>query len=372
MRTEQADFVNKTKTSRIFKAKRQILLALLLALAGSGVSLETMAQSSAQVNNSIRSLERNRDFRNLQSNSQALASIRQSLNIAESNFSRGGCQSALNARQTLSRDCRIIAQQILRERREVASLEEKVQIGQTIARQREQLLNQSGSTSSVTIINQRPPSFFEQLFGSLGGNSQTIVGGEFDPQTYGTVRSVCVRKSDGYYWPVSFSTMPQYLPNDADLCNIQCRGKEVELYYYSNPGQNPEDMINLAGQKYAALPNAFSYRTEYNLANSCNVKTEAGRIELVKTAGISRAYLAVGDTNLPLPLRDPRTEVQTSVAQIGVFVTLPRPRPNLDGEAGEELTPNLSAELRVVELNGKVIRLVGPDTPYGQSTATGS
>jgi len=367
---EQADSVTKTKSGRYYNLNKRFFLIAVLALSSSFATLEVAAQSSAQINNSVRALERDQNFRRLNANSQALANLRQSLGRAENSFSRSSCQQALNAGQRLSRDCQTLARQILRERSELSDLEQRVQAGQIIARQREQLLARRGSGGgSTVVVTERPLNFLEQLFGSFGANSQIIVEGDNQLANFGTVRSVCVRKADGYYWPVSFSTVPEYLPNDAALCNAQCPGKDVDLYYYSNPGQNPKDMVNLAGRPYAALPNAFSYRNNYDLANSCTVKVEAGKIELVEVAGISRAYLSAGDSNLPLPLRDPRRVVETSIAQIFEF-PLPRPRPG--GENGTEFTPTLSAELRVVELNGKVVRLVGPDTPYGQSGATGS
>ncbi len=370
MWTRQADFVKKTRSGRFHKPGGQLVLAAVMALAGSLVSLEAGAQSSVRINNSIRALERDSNFRNLAANSQQLAATRRSLGNAENSFSRSGCQRALNSGQTLSRDCRTLARQILRERREISDLEQKVNAGQAIARQREQLLARRGEAGNSTVtITRRQPSFLEQLFGSFGPNSQTIIEGEYQFGNFGTVRSVCVRKADGYYWPVSFSTLPEYLADDAALCNRQCPGKEVELYYYSNPGQDPADMVNLQGEPYTALPNAFSYRTEYDLANSCNVRIQGGTIELVEVAGGLRTYLNSGDINLPLPLRDPRQKSQNLVAT-AINIPLPRPRPG--AMADSEFTPPLDAKLRVVELNGRVVRIVGPDTPYGQSAATGS
>ena len=366
---KQANLVKKDITGKYCKMERQLFMIAILALSGSFGSMEVTAQSIVQINNSIRTLERDTDFRNLNINIRELANLRQSLGTAESSFSRSSCQRALNAGQRLSRDCQILARQILRERNKVSELEQRVQAGQAIARQREQLLARRNSAGvSNVVVNERPTNFLEQLFGSFGPNSQTIIeGGQL--ANFGTVRSVCVRKADGYYWPVSFSTVPEYLPNDAAICNAQCPGKEVDLYYYSNPGQDPKDMVNLEGQPYSALPNAFSYRTDYDLANSCTTRVETGNIELVEIAGISRAYLSAGETSLPLPLRDPRRVVKGITATALEF-PLPRPRP--DHETGSGLSPALSAELRVVELNGKMVRLVGPDTPYGRSEVTGS
>ncbi len=44
--------------------------------------------------------------------------------------------------------------------------------------------------------------------------------------------------------------------------------------YYDNPGQEPEQMVNLQGEPYTALPTAFAYRTAYDRANSCKTAGE--------------------------------------------------------------------------------------------------
>src|SRR5262249_51161240 len=53
--------------------------------------------------------------------------------------------------------------------------------------------------------------FFDSLFGAIGGNNPTGPtfpgGGPFSPDT-GTYRTVCVRTCDGYYFPISYATMP--------------------------------------------------------------------------------------------------------------------------------------------------------------------
>ncbi len=125
-------------------------------------------------------------------------------------------------------------------------------------------------------------------------------------------------------------------------------------------------MINLAGESYSALPSAFAYRTEYNTQNNCKAQTVAGRLEIVELEGTSRTFLSVADITIPMPIRDPRNIVQTIVAEI-VHVPLPRRRPPEPGAENQNIAaPVLSAELRVTEVNGRVVRLVGPDTPYAQ------
>ncbi len=82
----------------------------------------------------------------------------------------------------------------------------------------------------------------------------------------GTYRTLCVRLCDGFYWPVSFSTTRDGLAEDKDTCESSC-GVPVKLFYYQNPDGTPEEAVDLKGQRYASLANAFRYRNEY--VDSC-------------------------------------------------------------------------------------------------------
>jgi len=354
----------------------RLLLAALVAAMGFGVPGNSMGQSysKAQLTRTLRLIDRSRDFRSLSANVQSATSLSANLQALERSFVQSGCQSALNKGQRLNSECRTTARKILDGRRNINALKEQIASGQALSRQRTQitqrLTSQFGPDSSASVQStQRPRNFFDQLFGSFGSN---IIGDQF--AGYGglnTVRSVCVRKSDGYYWPVSFSTLVEYLPGDALLCQPQCPGRSVELYYYSNPGQSPQDMINLAGQPYTALPNAFAYRRTYNAANSCRKQIKYGSIAIADVGGRSRTVININDRSVPLPLRDPRRNIKTVVAK-AIVVPLPRQRPSITGEDITGHTKVISAKLRVVEIDGKLIRIVGPDTPYAPSITSGT
>jgi hypothetical protein len=83
-----------------------------------------------------------------------------------------------------------------------------------------------------------------------------------------TYRTVCVRLCDGYYWPISFATSPEQFARDAALCQRSC-SSSARLFVYRNPGQQPEQMIDLAGRRYARLDTAFRYRTTYDAGCQC-------------------------------------------------------------------------------------------------------
>lgn len=358
---------------------KRVTSAALLVGSLMAVPVDAIAQvrSCSQLSGTIQQLERNREFRALSQNSATMQQLGSDLSRLENAFVQAGCQQALNSGQSLSRDCSQAARQIQRGRRDMATLNDRVQSGQAVAQQRELLIGQmqaqrcgTNSEANVTVRNNEPRGFFDQLFDALSGNG---FGNEAIVDPYAglrgnTVRSVCVRACDGYYWPVSFSTVPQYLSNDLLQCQQQGRGADVDLYYYSNPGQTPDDMVNMNGQRYSALPNAFRYRNEFDATCIARPETNFGTIEIVTSGGQSRAILSLDDREVPLPLRDPRRASQTITAEVieTVRIPLPRPRPQLDGEGNPVIIalPAADAEMRLVEVGGRVVRLVGPDTPY--------
>lgn len=97
-------------------------------------------------------------------------------------------------------------------------------------------------------------------------------------QPYATYRTMCVRLCDGYYFPVSFSTLPSSFPKDTDVCLNKCAAP-AELYVYRNPGGEVEQMISPQGQPYDSLKNAWRYRKEYIKGCSCK-PTEYSQTEI--------------------------------------------------------------------------------------------
>lgn len=93
--------------------------------------------------------------------------------------------------------------------------------------------------------------------------------GEYGNLGYATYRTLCVRLCDGYYFPVSFSTLPNHFQRDQQNCQSRCAAP-VELYYYQNPGGAVEQMVSVqTNQPYTQLKSAFRYRKEYIKGCSC-------------------------------------------------------------------------------------------------------
>lgn len=163
-----------------------------------------------------------------------------------------------------------------------------------------------------------------------------------------TFRTMCVRTSDGFYWPISFSTTRDRFDEDQASCQSMCPGVGVELFAYRNPGQQVDAMVSTrTGQPYADQEYAFSYRTEFDPANRCSPST-AMLEELRPSAGFGYSQLPTG----------PR-------------VPQPSPRPDMasDPETRALEASNASfsalAGLATRETgNQELVRVVGPNYGY--------
>jgi len=109
-----------------------------------------------------------------------------------------------------------------------------------------------------------PQSFFDALF---GGGTILNPGGDGAPS--GTYHTVCVRACDGYYFPISYSTVPSRFADDEHSCQRQCPASQAEMYSFRNPGEDMTQAVSVTGQAYTALPNAFRYRKELVPGCSC-------------------------------------------------------------------------------------------------------
>ncbi|MEQ1900141.1 MAG: DUF2865 domain-containing protein [Devosia sp.] len=336
------------------------------------------------LSNTLASIERNRDYRNLESAQGDARGAEKDVQRAESAYVRAGCNDAAKRGEQLSRQCKALARRVLATRETLDALKESLQTGTAIAQQREAVLQEMArfncdSRSSATVNREtRRGNLFDQLFDVFNGVGTR--GDDFSGfGDYETIRTVCVRKVDGYYWPISYSTLIEYAPDDLSQCIAQCPGMDVDLYYYDNPGQEPEQMISLSGEPYSSLPAAFAYRTSYDRANSCKTGVTYGSISLAALdTGASRAMINFGDLIFPLPLRDPRRTTEATVVSVQeasyVNVPLPRPRPAAPGETPKPVVVVQAAAdpVRIVLFGEKRVRIVGPDTPYAPTVATGT
>ena len=90
----------------------------------------------------------------------------------------------------------------------------------------------------------------------------------YGQQGFGTYRTLCVRLCDGYYFPISFATLPQSFAKDASQCTSQCAAP-AKLFVYQNPGAEVDAAASLDGMPYTQLPNAWRYRKQLVAGCSC-------------------------------------------------------------------------------------------------------
>ncbi len=116
-----------------------------------------------------------------------------------------------------------------------------------------------------------------------------------------TYRTMCVRQCDGYYFPVSFSTLPRRFQRDAAQCASSCAAPS-ELFVYRNPGAEVEQMVSLDGRPYKKLENAFRYRKEYIQGCSCRTADYnplAGTEQAATQQSSSSPATILGDGSTP-------------------------------------------------------------------------
>ena len=116
-------------------------------------------------------------------------------------------------------------------------------------------------------VNASPSGFFETLFGINPVPSSPV--SPMGVPLSGTYRTLCVRTCDGYYFPISYSTVPGKFPEDEALCHRLCPATEVALFSHRNPGEDVSRAVSISGRLYTDLPTAFSYRKTYNAACGC-------------------------------------------------------------------------------------------------------
>lgn len=371
---------------------------LLLALAAFifAIDVETahaQANQCSRLQSALNQFDRSNEFRQLANNTQAARQLQRDVQNAESRYIRDGCNDDARAGRVLTRECQLVGRDVLRLRDEFAKANQAMTTGNAVAQQREAILQEMsrfgcGTGSSATFTQERQ-TIFDRIFGSTTENDFTngdfVDGGDpWGRQGYNTVRTVCVRLSDGYFWPISYATLSDYVSNDAMTCQQMCPNTAVDLYFYDNPGQEPEQMRNMSGSPYTALPTAFAYRNAFDKSASCHAAPTAdGSVRIASAEdGSSRAILDINGASIPLPVRDPRRDTPVRTAPVAQAVTtvalvevpFPRRRPAGPGEVVRQPSASAPAEqdLRIVHFDGKAVRVVGTDTPYAQAGRAGT
>ncbi len=197
--------------------------------------------------------------------------VDQTYNLGASKLDRNCYESFLFTRTfRATPQCKDLAREVESAKRRLAELEA----------QRQDIVSTGGRSYQDDIIrelarNNCGANYADQarrrdsdIWQDEGGASANIwsPGGAAGAATY---RTLCVRLCDGYYFPVSFSTLPSHFPQDAEICSSKCAAPS-ELYYYPNPGGSVDQSVALASQTpYTNLKSAFRYRKEFVQGCSC-------------------------------------------------------------------------------------------------------
>ncbi len=192
-----------------------------------------------------------------------------------------------------------------------------------------------------------PSGFFAALFGG------TIINPGGDGAPSGTYHTVCVRACDGYYFPISYSTVPNRFADDQRTCQRLCPAAQVVLYSYRNPGEDINQAVSISGQPYTELPNAFHYRKSIIADCSCRRPGQSWA-DALKNAD-DQTTLESGD----IVVTDQKARALSQAPQQAP----PGRQPAKDGASRPEPnTPPAAADASVPDGNSppRAVRTVGP------------
>jgi hypothetical protein len=204
-----------------------------------------------------------------------------------------------------------------------------------------------------------PGSFLQNLFGNNNPGAPGAPGADVGPQS-GTFRTVCVRSCDGYYFPISFATVPARFPDDEKTCKALCPAADANLFTYRNPGEDMSSAVSISGQPYSASPNAFRYRQEFNPSCSCKApgQTWSDALKSIddKAAAEQQGDIIVTEESAKkmsrAPAKTAAAPARKGAAPAGPVATAPDAPP--DAPATTAASPGDATP------NNKPIRSVGP------------
>ena len=198
-----------------------------------------------------------------------------------------------------------------------------------------------------------PGNFLDNLFGN-NNNNPNAPAADLGPQS-GTFRTVCVRTCDGFYFPISFATVPARFPDDEKTCKALCPAAEATLFSYRNPGEDMSSAVSINGQPYSSSPNAFRYRQEFNPSCACKAagQTWSDALKSIddKAAAEQQGDIIVTEESAKKMSRAPAkatpAAAKKGAAPAGTAATAPAP------DAPTGAAPSTDSE-------NKPIRSVGP------------
>jgi hypothetical protein len=127
----------------------------------------------------------------------------------------------------------------------------------------------SGSGESpVSFVTGQSAGSGDQLDGPGLSQRQRGGSGGAGPQSLSS-RAVCVRLCDGSFFPVNGEDAHR----SQAACASQCPGAPTQVFYRAIGSDQIEDAIASNGQRYAALPVAFRYRSTVDNTCTCGARS---------------------------------------------------------------------------------------------------
>ncbi len=150
--------------------------------------------------------------------------------------------------------------------------------------------------------------FFDRLFGP-----GTILSPDTSApaSASGTYKTLCVRTCDGFYFPISYSTLPNKFGEDAQTCQRLCPAAEAVLYSHRSSGEDVTQAVSANGRLYTEMANAFAYRKQFNPSCSCKAagQTWADALKQVDDQTVERGDIVVTEERAK-QLSQPQVDAQ--------------------------------------------------------------
>jgi len=189
----------------------------------------------------------------------------------------------------------------------------------------------------------------------------------FAPALPSSVRTVCVRMCDGYYWPVSEVADQSQIAQDAAACASSCRS-EARLFTLPRGSEDIAAMTDLRGRVYGQLDNAFAYRK--SLKNGCGCQaapwsgeTQARHASYAAAEALRKSRLA-GLTSPPPALETLLAEIENEPSRPGRLVQTaiePDPHHHIASPGVENEAASLATETRVALTSATIATEVFPN-----------
>jgi hypothetical protein len=149
--------------------------------------------------------------------------------------------------------------------------------------------------------------FFDRLFGP-----GTILNPDSAPApASGTYKTLCVRTCDGFYFPISYSALPNKFAEDAQTCQRLCPAAEAVLYSHRSTGEEVNQAVSANGRLYTEMANAFAYRKQFNPSCSCKAagQTWADALKQLDDQTVERGDIVVTEERAK-QLSQPQVDAQ--------------------------------------------------------------